>query len=42
MIGTTRETVTRILSAFKKRGLIEVRGSSLFVLDRKKLEELSH
>jgi CRP/FNR family transcriptional regulator, cyclic AMP receptor protein len=42
MIGTTRETVTRILSAFKKRGLIEVKGANLFILDRKQLEEISH
>ncbi len=38
MIGTTRETVTRILSNFKRRRLIEVKGSSLFVLDKAKLE----
>jgi CRP/FNR family transcriptional regulator, cyclic AMP receptor protein len=38
MIGTTRETVTRIFTTFKKRKLIEVKGSSLFVLDRPKLE----
>lgn len=41
MIGTTRETVTRLLSAFRKRGLIEVKGASLFILDRKKLEEMA-
>ncbi len=37
MIGTTRETVTRILSIFKRKRLIEVKGSSLFVLDRTRL-----
>jgi len=41
MIGTTRETVTRILSSFRKRRLIEVKGASLFILDRKQLEELA-
>lgn len=41
MIGTTRETVTRILSAFKRRGLIEVKGSSLFILERRQMEEIS-
>ncbi len=38
MIGTTRETVTRILSDFKKRRLIEVKGSSFFLLAKKTLE----
>src|SRR5690349_8947806 len=41
MIGTTRETVTRILSSFRRRGIIEVKGSSLFVLKRSELEELA-
>jgi CRP/FNR family transcriptional regulator len=31
MIGTTRETVTRLLSDFKRRKMIEVKGSSIFV-----------
>src|SRR4051794_38119185 len=31
MIGTTRETVTRLLSDFKRRKMIEVKGSSMFV-----------
>jgi CRP/FNR family transcriptional regulator, cyclic AMP receptor protein len=42
MIGTTRETVTRLLSGFKRRGLIEVKGANLFILDRGKLEEIAH
>jgi hypothetical protein len=33
--------VTRILSAFRKRGLIEVKGASLFILDRKQMEEMA-
>ncbi len=41
MIGTTRETVTRLLSGFKRRGLIEVKGANLFILDRGKLEEMA-
>lgn len=40
MIGTTRETVTRLLSDFKKKKIIEVKGSSIFVLQREKLEEM--
>jgi CRP/FNR family transcriptional regulator len=31
MIGTTRETITRLLSDFKRRKMIEVKGSSMFV-----------
>lgn len=31
MIGTTRETVTRLLSDFRRRKIIEVKGSTLFV-----------
>jgi CRP/FNR family transcriptional regulator len=37
MIGTTRETITRLLSEFKRRKIIEVKGSSLFVLQRAEL-----
>jgi CRP/FNR family transcriptional regulator len=40
MIGTTRETVTRLLSDFKKKKVIDVKGSSLFVLSRPHLENL--
>ncbi|HEX2832830.1 MAG TPA: Crp/Fnr family transcriptional regulator [Thermoanaerobaculia bacterium] len=40
MIGTTRETVTRLLSDFKKKKMIDVKGSSLFVLSRPSLENL--
>lgn len=40
MIGASRETVTRILSSFKRRRLIEVKGSSLFILDKSKLEAM--
>lgn len=31
MIGTSRETVTRLLKAFKGRGLIRLNGSDLFI-----------
>ncbi len=40
MIGTTRETVTRLLSDFKKKKMIDVKGSSLFVLNKPQLENL--
>jgi CRP/FNR family cyclic AMP-dependent transcriptional regulator len=39
MIGTTRETVTRLLSDFKRRKIIDVKGSTLNVLLR---DELAH
>jgi CRP/FNR family transcriptional regulator, cyclic AMP receptor protein len=31
MIGTTRETVTRVMSDFKRKKLIDVKGSTVFV-----------
>ncbi|MBK5258971.1 MAG: Crp/Fnr family transcriptional regulator [Thermoanaerobaculia bacterium] len=40
MIGTTRETVTRLLSEFKRKKIIEVKGSSMFVLSRPQLENM--
>ena len=40
MIGTTRETVTRLLSDFKKKKMIDVKGSSMFVLNKPQLEHL--
>jgi CRP/FNR family transcriptional regulator len=40
MIGTTRETVTRLLSDFKRRKIIEVKGSTVIVLDKSGLEDM--
>lgn len=40
MIGTTRETVTRLLSEFKRRKLIAVKGSSLFLTAKAELREM--
>ncbi len=40
LIGTTRETVTRTLSDFRKRKIAELRGSSLIVRDRVALQGL--
>ena len=34
VIGTSRETVTRLLSGFKKKGLIQWKGSNLVLTDR--------
>lgn len=37
-IGVTRETVTRLFSDFKGRELLEARGSTLIISDRRALE----
>lgn len=39
MIGTSRETVTRLLKDFRDRHLITLKGSDLTILDKKKLEQ---
>ncbi len=31
LIGTTRETVSRTLSDFKKEGLIKIEGNNLYI-----------
>lgn len=41
MLGTSRETVTRMLTRFKKEDLIQVRGSSILILAPKLLEQLA-
>ncbi len=40
-IGSARETVTRILADFKKREIIQVKGSSLTLRDREALTKLA-
>src|SRR5271155_5860146 len=40
MIGASRETVTRLFANFKRRRLIEVRGSALLIKDKSGLEKL--
>jgi CRP/FNR family transcriptional regulator, cyclic AMP receptor protein len=40
MIGTTRETVTRLLSDFKRKSIIEVKGSTILILRKAELESL--
>jgi CRP/FNR family transcriptional regulator, cyclic AMP receptor protein len=40
MIGTTRETVTRLLSDFKRKKIIDVKGSSMFVMNKPQLEHM--
>ena len=40
MIGTSRETVTRLLKDFKERKLISLKGSDLVIHDRRRLEDV--
>jgi CRP/FNR family transcriptional regulator len=40
MLGSSRESVTRVLSSFRRKGFIEVRGPSMKVLRREALEML--
>ena len=40
MIGTSRETVTRLLSDLKKRKVIEVKGASIYIKNREALDDI--
>ena len=40
MIGTTRETVSRLFSDFKKKRLVEVKGATLIMRNRPGIEKL--
>jgi CRP/FNR family transcriptional regulator, cyclic AMP receptor protein len=40
MIGTSRETVTRVLSVFRKKNLVVIKGSTLTLKDKAGLEHL--
>jgi len=42
MIGTTRETVSRLFSDFKKRQLVQVKGATLTIRNVAALEKLVH
>lgn len=39
MIGTSRETVTRLLKDFKRRQLLSLKGSDLVIYDKQELEK---
>lgn len=41
MIGSTRETVTRILGNFKRRKVIEMKGATLVVKDAARLKQIA-
>jgi CRP/FNR family cyclic AMP-dependent transcriptional regulator len=42
MIGTTRETVSRLFSDFKKKQLLQLKGSNLIIRDKPALEKIAH
>jgi CRP/FNR family transcriptional regulator, cyclic AMP receptor protein len=42
MIGASRETVTRLFSDFKKRQLLQIKGSTLILRDKAGLEHLAN
>jgi CRP/FNR family transcriptional regulator, cyclic AMP receptor protein len=42
MIGTTRETVSRLFSDFRKRQLVQLKGATLVIRDRSALEKMAH
>jgi len=42
MIGTTRETVSRLFSDFKKKQLVQTKGSTLVIRNKAALEKLVH
>jgi CRP/FNR family transcriptional regulator len=41
MIGTTRETVSRLFSDFKKKQLLQVKGSTLVICNKVALEKIA-
>jgi CRP/FNR family transcriptional regulator len=40
MLGTTRETITRLLSDLRKKKIIDIKGSTVMVTDRGQLEDM--
>ena len=41
LIGTTRETVTRILHEYTENGTISINGKTMTILDSEKLQRIS-
>jgi len=41
MIGASRETVTRLFADFKKKQLLQIKGSTLIVCNKAGLESLA-
>ena len=42
IIGTTRETVSRLFSEFKRRQLLLLKGATLVIRNRPTLEQIAH
>jgi len=42
MIGTTRETVSRLFSEFKKQQLVQLKGATLVIRNKAALEKMVH
>ncbi|MBZ5650503.1 MAG: Crp/Fnr family transcriptional regulator [Acidobacteriia bacterium] len=42
MIGTTRETVSRLFSEFKKKQLLQLKGTTLIIRNKSALEKMVH
>jgi CRP/FNR family transcriptional regulator, cyclic AMP receptor protein len=40
MLGTTRETVSRLFSEFKRKQLVQLKGATLFIRSRPALEQI--
>ena len=40
LVGTSRETITRTLSEFRKKDIVELKGSTLIIHDKSALERL--
>jgi CRP/FNR family transcriptional regulator len=40
IIGTTRETVSRLFSQFKKKQLLQLKGATLIIRDKSALEKM--
>ena len=42
MIGTSRETVTRLFAELKKRKIVQAKGSTLVIQNASALKEIAH
>jgi len=42
MIGTSRETVSRLFSEFKRKQLLQMKGSTLIIRNKPALERMVH
>jgi len=40
MVGTSRETVSRVLSDFRKKGWLRIKGATWNIVNRRALQEM--